>query len=68
MPDATRLHQARINAAIKLQHLCWDAAHEEQGTFMNRDRALEVVDSLVEAILTTFDEFVKEEQKDAARN
>jgi hypothetical protein len=68
MPDATRLHQARVNAAIKLQHLCWDAAHQEQGAFMNRDRALEVVDSLVEAILTTFDEFVKEEQKDAARN
>jgi hypothetical protein len=44
MPDAKRLHQARINAAKKLQHLCWDAAHQEDSAFMNRDRALEVVD------------------------
>jgi hypothetical protein len=35
---------------------------------MNRDRALEVVDALVVAILETFDEFVKEEKKDAASN
>jgi hypothetical protein len=68
MPDAKRLHQARVNAAIKLQHLCWDAAHQEQGAFMNRDRALEVVDLLFEAILTAFDEFVQEEKKDAASN
>ena len=68
MPDAKRLHQARVNAAIKLQHLCWDAANQEQSAFMNRDRALEVVDALVVAILETFDEFVKEEKKDAARN
>jgi hypothetical protein len=68
MPDPTRLHQARIDAAKKLQHLCWDAAHQEDSAFMNRDRALEVVDSLVVAILETFDEFVKEEKKDAASN
>ena len=55
MPDPTRLHRARINAAQKLQHLCWDAAHQEQSAFMNRDRALEVVDALVVAILETFD-------------
>ena len=68
MPDATRLHQARIDAAKKLQQLCWDAAHQEDSAFMNRDRALEVVDALVVAILETFDEFVKEEKKDAASN
>lgn len=68
MPDAKRLHDARVKAAIKLQHLCWDAAQGDKSAFINRDRALDVVDSLVEAILTTFDEFVKEEQQDAANN
>lgn len=67
MPDAKRLHNARIQAALKLQHLCWDAAHKDRATFINRDRAMEVVDALVVAILETFDEFVKENE-DAAAN
>ena len=71
MPNAAtakKMHDARVAAALKLQHLCWDAAHQEQSAFMNRDRALEVVDALVVAILETFDEFVKEEKKDAAND
>jgi hypothetical protein len=36
MPDPKRLHQARMNAAIKLQHLCWDAAHQEQRVYEPR--------------------------------
>jgi len=61
MPDAKKLHDARVAAAKKLQLLCWDAANREKGAFIDRDLAMEVVDSLVVAILETFDQFVEEQ-------
>jgi hypothetical protein len=48
-----KLMNARLQAALKLQALCFDAANRTPGTFMNRDRAMDVVDALVTVMLTT---------------
>lgn len=71
MPNAAtakKMHDARVAAALKLQHLCWDAGQGDKSAFINRDRALEVVDSLVVAILETFDQYIQEGKKDAAND
>jgi hypothetical protein len=62
-----KLMNARIQAAKKLQHLCWDAAHQEPKSFLNRDRAQEVVDAIVVCVLETMNTYL-EENKDAAAN
>jgi hypothetical protein len=53
---------ARKAAAMALQKLCFDAANKEPGTFMNRDRSLEVVDALVVAVMETFDAYLRNPQ------
>lgn len=61
------INEARIKAALKLQHLCWDAAMQDRSTFVNRDRAMEVVDSLVVAVLETLQMYItKPEENDNA--
>ena len=67
-PQDQKLMNARIQAAIKLQHLAFDAANRTPGTFMNRDRAQDVVDAIVVVVLETINQFVTEEKKDAAHN
>lgn len=65
---AKRLKNARIQAALKLQHLCWDAAQGDRTPFMNRDRAMDVVDAIVIVVMETFQQYLIEEKKDAANN
>ena len=60
------LEEARNHAAVKLQHLCYDAAQGEKTAFMNRDRALDVVDSIVVVVLETLNQYLKEENNAAA--
>lgn len=62
------LLNARIQAAIKLQHLCFDAAQGDRTAFINRDRAMDVVDAIAEVVVLTFHQHLVEEQKDAANN
>lgn len=62
-----RLMNARIQAAIKLQHLAFDAANRTPGAFMNRDRAMDVVDAIAAVVLETLNQYLVEE-KDAAAN
>jgi hypothetical protein len=53
---------SRLQAALKLQALCFDAANRTPGAFMNRDRAMDVVDALVTVVLDTMDQFLIEEK------
>lgn len=62
-----KLMNARIQAAIKLQHLAFDAANRTPGAFMNRDRAMDVVDAIAAVVLETLNQYLVEE-KDAAAN
>lgn len=62
-----KLMNARIQAAIKLQHLAFDAANRTPGAFMNRDRAMDVVDAIAAVVLETLNQYLGEE-KDAAAN
>lgn len=64
----SKLLNARIQAAIKLQHLCFDAANQKPGAFMNRDRAQDVVDAIVVVVLETLSAYANEEDTDAAAN
>lgn len=64
----SKLLNARIQAAIKLQHLAFDAANRTPGAFMNRDRAQDVVDAIVVVVLETLSAYASEEDKDAAAN
>jgi len=58
-----KLMNARLQAALKLQALCFDAANRTPGSFMNRDRAMDVVDALVTVMLTTIDTYATEEKQ-----
>lgn len=60
------LLNARIQAALKLQHLCFDAASGERTAFINRDRAMDVVDAIAEVVVLTFHQHLVEEKTDAA--
>jgi len=64
----SKLLNARIQAAIKLQHLAFDAANRTPGAFMNRDRAQDVVDAIVVVVLETLSAYASEEDKDATAN
>lgn len=66
--NKNKLDNARVQAALKLQHLVWDASQGDRTAFINRDRAMDVVDSIVVVVLETFQQYLAEEQKDAARN
>ena len=61
-----KLMNARLQAALKLQALCFDAANRTPGSFMNRDRAMDVVDALVTVMLTTIDTYSIEEKENAS--
>lgn len=61
-----KLLDARLHAAKKLQHLCFDAAQGEKTAFMNRDRALEVVDAISTVVLETLSQYLKEDNNAAA--
>ena len=66
-PEITlALEEARNHAAVKLQHLCYDAAQGEKTAFMNRDRALDVVDAIAVVVLETLNQYLKEENNAAA--
>lgn len=56
----TKLMNARIQAALKLQHLAFDAANRTPGAFMNRDRAMDVVDSITVVVLETMNAYLQE--------
>lgn len=60
------LLNARIQAALKLQHLVWDASQGERTAFINRDRAMDVVDAIAEVVVLTFHQHIVEEKQDAA--
>lgn len=62
----TKLENARIQAALKLQHLAWDAAQGDRTAFITRDRAMDVVDAIAIVVMETFQQYLVEEQKDAA--
>lgn len=66
-PADQKLLNARIQASLKLQHLCFDAANRTPGAFMNRDRSLEVVDAIAAVVLETLNQYL-EEQDNAAAN
>jgi hypothetical protein len=61
-PKDQKLMNSRLQAALKLQALCFDAANRTPGSFMNRDRAMDVVDALVTVVLDTVDQFLIDEQ------
>lgn len=61
-PQDQKLMNARIQAALKLQHLAFDAANRTPGSFMNRDRAMDVVDAIVVVVLETINQFVTQEK------
>jgi hypothetical protein len=63
-----KLMNARLQAALKLQALCFDAANRTPGSFMNRDRAMDVVDAMVTVMLTTLDNYATEEEENASRS
>lgn len=62
---SNEIANARLQAALKLQHLCWDAARQDRSTFVNRDRSMEVVDALVVAVLETLQMYITKESTDA---
>lgn len=62
IPGDHKLMNSRLQAALKLQALCFDAANRTPGSFMNRDRAMDVVDALVNVVLDTMDQFLIEEK------
>lgn len=62
------LEEARNHAAVKLQHLCYDAAHGDKTAFMNRDRAMDVVDAIAAVVLETLNQYLAEEKDAAAAN
>lgn len=62
-----KLMNARIHAAVKLQHLAFDAANRTPGSFMNRDRAMDVVDAITSCVLETLNQYLTEKD-DAAAN
>ena len=64
-PDQ-RLMNARIQAAVKLQHLAFDAANRMPGSFMNRDRAMDVVDAITSCVLETLNLYLEENKNAAA--
>jgi len=66
-PNDKKLLNARIHASLKLQALCFDAANRTPGTFMNRDRAMDVVDAIVTCVLETMNQYI-EEKNHAAHN
>ena len=57
-----KLMNARLQAALKLQALCFDAANRTPGSFMNRDRAMDVVDAMVAVMLEAIDLYAIEEK------
>lgn len=57
-----KLMNARLQAALKLQALCFDAANRTPGSFMNRDRAMDVVDAMVAVMLEAIDLYTTEEK------
>lgn len=61
-----KLMNARLQAALKLQALCFDAANRTPGSFMNRDRAMDVVDAMVAVMLEAIDLYTIEEKKNAS--
>lgn len=61
-----RLMNARIQAAVKLQHLAFDAANRTPGSFMNRDRAMDVVDAITSCVLETLNLYLEENKNAAA--
>lgn len=62
----TKLMNARIQAALKLQHLAFDAANRTPGAFMNRDRAMDVVDAITVVVLETMNSYLEESNNAAA--
>ena len=65
-PGDQKLMNARLQAALKLQALCFDAANRTPGSFMNRDRAMDVVDAMVAVMLEAIDLYTIEEKKNAS--
>lgn len=63
-----KLLNARIQASLKLQHLCFDAAHKQAGAFVNRDRAMDVVDAIVTCVLETLNQYIEEKDHAAHNN
>lgn len=61
-----KLMNARIQAAVKLQHLAFDAANRTPGAFMNRDRAMDVVDAIASVVLETLNLYLEENKSAAA--
>lgn len=61
-----KLMNARIQAAVKLQHLAFDAANRTPGAFMNRDRAMDVVDAIASVVLETLNLYLEENKNAAA--
>lgn len=61
-PGDQKLMNARLQAALKLQALCFDAANRTPGSFMNRDRAMDVVDAMVAVMLEAIDLYATEEK------
>lgn len=61
-----KLLNARIQASVKLQHLCFDAANRTPGAFMNRDRALDVVDAISVVVLETLNQYLEEKDNAVA--
>lgn len=60
------LLNARIQAAMKLQALAFDAANRTPGKYMNRDLAMDVVDAIAAVVLETLNTYLDEEKNDAA--
>lgn len=61
-----KLLNARISAAVKLQHLAFDAANRTPGSFMNRDRAMDVVDAISLVVLETINGYLEEKDNAVA--
>ncbi|NBT75707.1 MAG: hypothetical protein EBT15_07030 [Betaproteobacteria bacterium] len=68
MTTNSRMEEARLKAALRLQHLCWDASREDRTTFLNRDRAMDVIDAVVVVVLETLQSYLDEEKKNAAQH
>lgn len=62
----TRLLNARIQAAMKLQALAFDAANRTEGKYMNRELAMDVVDAISAVVLETLNTYLDEENNNAA--
>lgn len=66
--DNQRILNARLQAALRLQQMAFDAANRTPGSYMNKDRALEVVDSITDVVLLTLNQYFTEEKKDATNS